>query len=46
MIDEIVDDKPFGKSGTEIETHKSVEFLNYLQKTENGDVIILDGIMV
>ena len=37
-IDEIVSDKVFGKSNTEIETYQSIEAENFLQEFEVGGI--------
>ena len=41
VIDEIVNDKDFEKSDTEIETHESIEQLKYPQEYHNGGIITL-----
>ena len=42
VIDEIVNNKNFEKSGTEIETFESIEELKFPQDYEDGCIIILD----
>ena len=44
VIEEIVNDKDFGKSDTEIETYESIEELKLPQEYEDGGIIILDGL--
>ena len=44
MIDEIVNDKNFQNSGTEIETYESIEELKYPQGYEDGGIVILDDL--
>ena len=41
---EIVNNKDFEKSGTEIETFENIEDLKYPQEYEAGDIIILDDL--
>ena len=41
VFKEIVNNKDFGKSDTEIETYESIEELNYPQEYENDGIIIL-----
>ena len=42
VINEIVNDKDFDKSDTEIETYECIEELNYPQDYDDGGIIILD----
>ena len=42
VIDEIVNNKDFEKSNTEIETYESIEELKYPQEFDDGGVIIQD----
>ena len=42
VLDEIVDNKDFQKSDTEIETYESIEELKFPQEDEDGGIIILD----
>ena len=42
VIDEIVDNKDFGKPKTEKETFESIEESKYPQEFDDGGVIILD----
>ena len=44
VIEEIVNNKDFEKSDTEIETYESVEELKYPQEYDNGGIIILDDL--
>ena len=44
VIDEIVNNKHFGKSDIEIETYESVEELKFPQEYENNSIIILDDL--
>ena len=44
VIDEIVNNKDFQKSDTEIETYDNVEKLKYAQEYENNSIIILDDL--
>ena len=44
VVDEIVNNKDFEKSDTEIETNESIEELNYPQDYDDGGIIILDDI--
>ena len=44
VIDEIVNNKDFEKSDTEIETYESIEDLNIPQDYENNSIIILDDL--
>ena len=44
VIDEIVINKDFEKSDTEIETYESIELLKFPQKYEDGGIIILDDL--
>ena len=44
VIEEIVNNKDFQKSDTEIETYESIEDLNFPQKHENSSIIILDDL--
>ena len=44
VIDEIVINKDFEKSDTEIETFESIEELKFPQEYENNSIIILDGL--
>ena len=44
VIDEIVNNKDFEKSDTEIETYQSIEELKYPQEYEGGGIIILDDL--
>ena len=45
VIDEVVHDKDFQKSDTEIETYESIEEFKYPQEHEDGGIIILDDLM-
>ena len=44
VIDEIVNNKDFNKSDTEIETYETIEKLKYPQEYENNSIIILDDL--
>ena len=44
MIEEIVNDKDFQKSDTEIETYESIEDLKFPQEHQNNSIIILDDL--
>ena len=44
VIDEIVNNKDFEKSGTEIETYESIKELKFPQEYENNSIIILDDL--
>ena len=44
VIEEIVNNKDFEKSNTEIETNESIEDLKYPQEYENNSIIILDDL--
>ena len=44
VIDEIVNNKDFEKSDTEIETYESIEELTFPQEYDDGDIIILDDL--
>ena len=44
VIDEIVNNKDFQKSDTEIETYESVEHLKFPRECENISIIILDDL--
>ena len=44
VIDEIVNNKDFEKSDTEIETYESIEELKYPQEYDDGGIIILDDL--
>ena len=44
VIEEIVNNKDFKKSDTEIETYESIEELKFPQEYENGGIIILDDL--
>ena len=44
MIEEIVNNKDFQKSDTEIETYESIEGLKFPQEYENNSIIILDDL--
>ena len=44
VIDEIVNNKAFQKSNTEIETFDNIEELKYPQENENNSIIILDDL--
>ena len=44
MIDELVNNKDFQKSNTEIETFDNIEELNFPQEYENNSIIILDDL--
>ena len=44
VIDEVVNNKEFEKSSTEIETYESIEELKFPQENENNSKIILDGL--
>ena len=43
-IEEIVNNKDFEKSDTELETYESIEELKYPQQYDNGGIIILDDL--
>ena len=44
VIDEVVNNKDFEESDTEIETYESIEELKFPQEYENGGIIILDDL--
>ena len=44
VIDEIVNNKDFQKSNTEIETYESIEYLKFPKEYENNSIIILDDL--
>ena len=44
VIEEIVNNKDFEKSNTEIETYESIEELKFPQEDENNSIIILDDL--
>ena len=44
VIEEIVNNKDFEKSDTEIETYESIEELNFSQEYDDGGIIILDDL--
>ena len=44
MIEEIVNNKDFEKSNTEIETFESIEDLQFPQKYEKNTIVILDDL--
>ena len=44
VIDEIVNNKDFEKSNTEIQTYESIEELKYPQEYEDGGIITLDDV--
>ena len=44
VIEEIVNNKDFEKSNTEIETTESIEELKFPQEHEDGGIIILDDL--
>ena len=44
VVGEIVDNKDFEKSNTEIETYESIEELKFPQENDDGGVIILDDL--
>ena len=44
IIDEIVNNKDFEKTDTEIETYESIEELKVPQENEDGGIIILDDL--
>ena len=44
IIEEIVNNKDFQKSNTEIETYESIEELKFPQEYEDGGIIILDDL--
>ena len=44
VIDEIVNNKDFQRSDTEIETYESIEELKFPQEYENNSIIILDDL--
>ena len=44
VIDELVNNKDFEKSNTEIETCESIEQLKFPQEYEDGGIIILDDV--
>ena len=44
VIEEIVNNKDFQKSDTEIETYESIEELKFPQEYENNSIIILDDL--
>ena len=43
VIEEIVNNKDFEKSDTEIETYESIEEIKYPQEYNDGFIIKLDG---
>ena len=45
VIEEIVNNKDFGKSSTEIETFDNIEELKFPQEYENNSIIILDDLI-
>ena len=44
VIEEIINNKDFEKSNTEIETYESIEDLKFPQEYENNSIIILDDL--
>ena len=44
VIDELVNNKDFEKSNTEIETYESIEELKFPQEYNDGGIIILDDL--
>ena len=44
VIEDIVKNKDFEKTGTEIETYESIEELKYPQEYENNKIIVLDDL--
>ena len=44
MIEEVINNKDFEKSDTEIETYDSIEEIKYPQEYENNSIIILDDL--
>ena len=44
VIEEIVNNKDFRKSDTEIQTYESIEELKFPQEYENNSIIILDDL--
>ena len=42
--EEIVNNKDFEKSDTEIETYESIEYLKFPQEHDDGGIIILDDL--
>ena len=44
MIEEVINNKDFQKSDTEIETFDNIEELRYPQQDENNSIIILDDL--
>ena len=44
VIDEIVDNKDFNKSDTQIETYESIEELKFLQEYDDEGIFILDDL--
>ena len=45
VIDEIVNNKDFEKSDTEVEAYESIEELKYPQEKDDGGIIILDDLI-
>ena len=44
VIEEIVNNRDFEKSNTELETYESIEELKFPQEYEDGGIVILDNI--
>ena len=44
VIDELVNNKDFEKSNTEIETYESIEEIKFPQEYDDGGIIILDDL--
>ena len=44
VIEEIVNDKDFEKSNTEIETYEAIEKLKFAEEYDDGGIIILDDL--
>ena len=44
IIEEVVNNKDFEKSDTEIETYESIEELKFPQEQDDGRIIILDDL--
>ena len=44
VIEEVINNKDFEKSGTEIETYESIEELKFPQEYDDGGIIILDDL--
>ena len=42
VINEVVKNKDFGKTDTEVETYESIEELNFAQEYDDGVIVIVD----